>query len=122
MNGRCMFRATNLVKIIILALLVTISIVLFLLNFPLPFLPPYLKVEFAEVSIILVALIYSPAAGFIAVAIKNALYLAIVGGEPVGVVANFLASIMFVLPVAILYHKYKGIKSIVAGLVTGTII
>jgi len=117
-----MLRAIKLVKMIILALLGTISFVLFLLNFPLPFLPPYLKVDFGEVPALLAALIFSPAAGVIVVAIKNALYLAIGGGEPVGVVANFLASIMFVLPVAILYHKYKGIKSIVAGLVKGTII
>src|SRR5699024_11935049 len=122
MKGRCMLRATKLVKMIILALLGTISFVLFLLNFPLPFLPPYLKVDFGEVPALLAALIFSPMAGVIVVGIKNILYLFVGGGEPVGVIANFLAANMFILPVAIFYHKYKGVKSIVSGFVTGTIV
>src|SRR5699024_1189866 len=70
----------------------------------------------------LASLIFSPIAGVIVVAIKNILYLAIGGGEPVGVAANFLAGILFILPVSIAYHKFKGVKSIVSGLVIGTII
>src|SRR5699024_1394007 len=42
--------------------------------------------------------------------------------EPIGVMANFLAGLMFVLPVSIFYHKFKGVKSVVSGLVTGTFI
>src|SRR5699024_7805237 len=42
------------------------------------------------------------------------------GGEPRGVMANFLAGLMFVLPVSIFYHKFKGVKIVVSGLVTGT--
>src|SRR5699024_12854010 len=44
------------------------------------------------------------------------------GGEPIGVMANFLAGLMFVLPVSIFYHKFKGVKSVASGLVTGTFI
>src|SRR5690625_3364006 len=114
--------SSRLVKIIILAVLGTVSLLLFFLNFPLPFLPPYLKVDFGEVPALLAALIFSPMAGVIVVGIKNILYLFVGGGEPVGVIANFLAANMFILPVAIFYHKYKGVKSIVSGLVTGTIV
>lgn len=115
-------KKSRLLKIITLALLGTISFILFFLNFPLPFLPPYLKVDFGEVPALMAALIFSPLAGVIVIGIKNLLYLVIGGGEPVGVIANFLAATMFITPVAILYHKYKGVKSIVSGLVTGTII
>src|SRR5690625_1794295 len=115
-------QSSKLLKMIILALLGAISLVLLFLNFPLPFLPPYLKIDFSEVPALLASLIFSPIAGVIVVAIKNILYLAIGGGEPVGVAANFLAGILFVLPVSIAYHKFKGVKSIVSGLVIGTII
>lgn len=115
-------RSSNLLKIIIFSLLGTISFLLFFLNFPLPFLPPYLKVDFGEVPALIAGLVFSPIAGVIVIAIKNILYLVIGGGSPIGVVANFLAAVMFVLPVALLYHKYKGIKSIISGLVSGTII
>lgn len=115
-------QSSKLLKMIILALLGTISLVLLFLNFPLPFLPPYLKIDFSEVPALLASLIFSPIAGVIVIAIKNLLYLAIGGGEPVGVGANFLAGVLFVAPVAVIYHKYKNVKSIVSGLVVGTVI
>ena len=116
-------QSSNLLKLIILALLGTISLLLFFLNFPLPFLPPYLKIDFSDVPALMASLIFSPLAGIIVVAVKNLLYLAVSGaGDPIGVAANFLAGVMFVVPVSILYHKYKGVKSIVSGLVTGTLI
>lgn len=116
-------QSSNLLKLIILALLGTISLLLFFLNFPLPFLPPYLKIDFSDVPALMASLIFSPLAGVIVVAVKNLLYIAVSGaGDPIGVAANFLAGVMFVVPVSILYHKYKGVKSIVSGLVTGTLI
>ena len=116
-------QSSSLLKLIILALLGTISLVLFFLNFPLPLLPSYLKIDFSDVPALMAGLIFSPIAGIIVVAVKNILYLAVSGaGDPIGVAANFLAGVMFVVPVSVLYHKFKGVKSIVSGIVAGTII
>src|SRR5699024_2468338 len=114
----------KLLKMIIIALLGTVSLFLFFLNFPLPLLPAYLKIDFSDVPAILAAFVFSPLAGVAVVGIKNILYFATVGsGDPVGVLANFLAGVMFTVPVSIMYHKYKkGVKSIVTGLVAGTIV
>lgn len=117
------YSSSRLFKLIILSLLGTISLVLFFLNFPLPFLPSYLKIDFSDVPALMASLIFSPMAGVIVVAIKNVLYLAISGaGDPIGIIANFLAGAMFVIPVSMLYHRFKGVKSVVSGLVTGTLI
>jgi len=116
-------QSSKLLKLVILSILGTISLVLFFLNFPLPFLPAYLKIDFSDVPALMASLIFSPMAGVIVVAIKNLLYLAVSGaGDPIGVAANILAGIMFVVPVAMIYHKFKGVKSIVSGLVTGTVV
>lgn len=117
-----MQQSSKLLKLIILSLLGAISFLLFFLNFPLPFLPPYLKVDFGEIPAIIAALIFSPIAGVIVIAIKNVLYLIIGSGEPVGVAANFLAATLFVLPISMMYHKYKTVKSVISGLVIGTVI
>jgi len=117
-----MQQSSNLLKLIILSLLGAISFLLFFLNFPLPFMPPYLKVDFGEIPAIIAGLIFSPIAGVIVIAIKNILYFIIGSGEPVGVAANFLAATLFVLPISILYHRYKTVKSVISGLVIGTII
>jgi riboflavin transporter len=115
-------KSSNLTRLIILSLLGAVSLLLFFINFPLPLLPSYLKIDFSDVPAIMASLIFSPLAGVIVVVIKNVLYLAIGGGDIVGVTANFLAGALLVLPIGILYHKYKSVKSIVSGLVTGTII
>ncbi|WP_246001120.1 ECF transporter S component [Oceanobacillus piezotolerans] len=117
-------QSSKLLRLVILALLGSISLVLFFLNFPLPALPAYLKIDFSEVPALMASLIFSPIAGVIVIAIKNLLYLAVSGaGDPIGVFANFLAGVMFVVPVSIIYHKFnKGVKSVVTGLLTGTVI
>lgn len=115
-------QSSNLSRLIILSLLGAVSLLLFFINFPLPLLPSYLKVDFSDVPAIMATLIFSPLAGVIVVAIKNILYLAVGGGDIVGVAANFLAGVLLVLPIGILYHKFKSVKSVVSGLITGTII
>ena len=116
-------QSSKLLKLIILSLFGTISMVLLFLNFPLPFLPPYLKIDFGEVPTLLAALIFTPMAGVIVQLIKNLLYLLFTGAaDPVGVFANFVAGITFVIPIAMIYHKFKGKKSLVSGLMAGTVI
>ncbi|WP_152655020.1 ECF transporter S component [Oceanobacillus sp. CFH 90083] len=117
-------KKNQLLKLIIIALLSTISLVLFFINFPLPFLPtPYLKVDFSDVPALIASLIFSPIAGVLVVGLKNLLYLAISGsGEPIGVLSNFVAGLMMVLPVSIIYHRMKGLKGLITGLAMGTVI
>lgn len=118
-----MMQSSRLLKLIIIALLGTISMVLLFVNFPIPFLPPYLKIDFSEVPALIAGLIFTPVAGILVEAIKNLLYLLYTGaGDPIGIVANFVAGTLFVYPVALLYHKFKGKKTIVTGLVTGTVV
>lgn len=115
-------RSSNIMKLVVLALLSTVSLVLFFISFPLPLLPPYLKVDFSDVPALIAGLIFSPLAGVLVVFIKNAIYFVASGAtDPIGVVANFIAGTLYIFPVAYLYHKYNGVKSIVAGLVIGTI-
>lgn len=123
LKGDTMMQKSKASKLVILSILGTISLVLFFINFPMPFLPPYLKIDFSDVPALMASLIFSPMAGVIVVAIKNLLYFAVSGaGDPIGVAANFLAGVMFVVPVGLIYHKFKGVKSIVSGLITGTVI
>lgn len=116
-------KQTKLLKLIIIALLGTISFVLFLIKFPLPALPPYLKIDFGDIPAMIAGLIFSPFAGVLVVFIKNLLYFAISGSsDPIGVTASFIAGSLFVLPISIFYHKFKTLKGMISGLITGTII
>src|SRR5690625_678840 len=112
----------GLVKMIVISLLAALSVVLFFISFPLPLLLPYLKVYFIDVPALIAGIIFSPLAGIIVVGLKNAVYLVATGvTDPVGILANFIAGSVFIFPVAYLYHRYKQMKSVVWGLVIGTV-
>lgn len=114
--------SSKLTKMVVIALLSAVSLVLFFISFPLPLLPPYLKVDLSDVPALLAGLIFSPVAGVLVVFFKNLMYFAVKGAtDPIGIPANFIAGVLYVFPVAYLYHKYKGVKSVVFGLVIGTV-
>ena len=107
---------------VVIALLAAVSLVLFFISFPLPLLPPYLKVDLSDVPALLAGMIFSPIAGVLVVLLKNVMYFAFKGAtDPIGIPANFIAGTLYVFPVAYLYHKYKGVKSVVVGLIIGTV-
>lgn len=114
--------ASNLTKIATLAVLSSVALVLFFISFPLPLLPAYLKVDFSDVPALIAGLIFSPLAGIFVVFLKNILYFIFTGAtDPIGVVANFIAGALFIFPVAFLYHKFKSVKSVIYGLIIGTV-
>ncbi|MYL21159.1 ECF transporter S component [Halobacillus litoralis] len=123
MNRNPAQSSKKLFTLITIALFGTISMVLMLLNFPLPLLPSYLKVDFSDVPALLAGIMFTPAAGILVEALKNGLYFIYTGaGDPVGVVANFAAGILFILPVTMIYHRFKSVKSLVSGLVTSSLV
>lgn len=106
------------------SVLASIAYLLMMLNFPLPGLPPFLKIDFSEVPALLAAIIFGPVAGITVEAIKNILHYIIEGamaGVPVDQVANFIAGLLFILPASFLYKKIRSTKGLTIGLITGTI-
>src|SRR5699024_6903458 len=115
-------QSSKLKKLVVLSLLSAMSLVLFFISFPLPLLPPYLIVDFSDIPALLAGLIFSPLAGVLFVLMKNLLYFVASGAtDPIVVAANFIAGSLFVFPVAYFYHRYQGVKSIIIGLVIGTV-
>src|SRR5690625_5041038 len=114
--------SSRLIKLIVIGLLGAISLILFFISFPLPMLPPYLKVDFSDIPVLIAGIIFSPIAGLLVILVKNGLYFVISGAtDPVGVVANFLAGSVFIFPVAYFYHKMKSVKGVLLGLLLGTL-
>ncbi|MBM7701686.1 ECF transporter S component [Metabacillus iocasae] len=110
-------------KLVTLGMLSSISYVLMMFNFPLPGIPPFLKIDFSELPALIAAIIYGPIAGIIVEGIKNLLHYMIQGsmtGVPVGQVANFVAGLLFILPVSYMFRKYRDTKGVTIGLIVGT--
>jgi len=115
----------NKLRIMIaVGMLSSISFVLMLFNFPLPALPTFLKVDFSDVPALIAAITMGPVAGILVALFKNVLYWMFSGsptGVPVGEMANFATSILFMLPVYMIYRKVSTSKGLVFGLSAGVI-
>lgn len=114
---------TKVRKMTILALLAAIGFLLmFFIEFPLPFFPPYLKYDPAEVAGLLAAFSFGPAAGLAVEVIKNLLFL--LSGKStagvIGVAANLVAGGSLVVGTGLVYRA-NGWRSTVMALITGTL-
>jgi len=107
---------------IAVSMLSSISFVLMLFNFPLPVLPAFLKVDFSDVPALIAAIIMGPVAGILVALFKNVLYWMFSGsptGVPVGEMANFTTSVLFMMPVYVIYRKISTTKGLTIGLIAG---
>ncbi len=111
-------------KLVLTAVLGAISGVLMVLEFPLPFIPPFIKMDFSELPVILGGFIMGPVNGAFVSLIKILINFVLNGTTTFGIgeLANFLYSIGYMLPAVIVYHKLKTKKGAVISLVIGTVI
>ncbi len=107
------------------AMLSAISVVLMLVEFPLPFIaPPFYKIDFSEVPVLVGTFALGPLAGVVIEFIKVVLNLlingTITGG--VGEAANFVVGVCLILPAGLIYKYRKNKKQAIIGMITGTVI
>lgn len=107
----------------IMAVLGGLAVILMFFEIPLWFAPPFYELDFSEVPVLIGALALGPVAGIIIELIKILLNFVFTGTITAGIgeLANFLIGCSFVVPVAIVYHKNKTIKSAIKGLIVGTV-
>ena len=96
-------------RLITISMLSAVAFVLTFIKFPLPFIPPYLTLDFSDVPTLLATFLLSPIAGIIVALIKNILNFLFNIGDPVGPVANFFRRQLLLSS----YYVYRKEKIIV---------
>lgn len=109
-------------RLIFISMLSAIAFVLTFIKFPLPFLPPYLTLDFSDVPTLLATFIFGPGAGVIVALVKNLLNYLFNLGDPVGPLANFLAGLSFLYTAYLFYKKQRSLRSLIIGLIIATIV
>ncbi|RIM04626.1 ECF transporter S component [Staphylococcus chromogenes] len=109
-------------RIILVGMLSGIAFVLMFLKFPLPFLPPYLTVDFSDVPALIATFSFGPIAGIMVELIKNILNFFFNMSDPVGPIANFLAGSSFLLTSYFFYRKRRTQTALIVGLAVATIV
>lgn len=97
--------------------------VLMLVEIPLPFAPPFYKIDLSELPILICTFYLGPVAGVTAELVKVLVKLLLKGTTTafVGDFANFAVGCSFILPASLVYHARPGRKSALIGLVVGTL-
>lgn len=111
-------------RLVLTAILGAISTLLMIFEFPMPLIPPFVKMDFSELPVILGGFIMGPVDGTLIAVIKVVLNLLINGTTTAGIgeLANLIYSLGYMLPAVLIYHKIKTKKGAVISLVTGTVI
>lgn len=114
------FSTRNLVSI---AMLAAVAVILMLFETPLPFLPPFYKIDASELPVIIGALAMGPLAGVLIELLKVLLNLLFDGTTTafVGEFANFLIGCSYVVPAALVYYHKKSKKNAIIGMILGTV-
>lgn len=111
-------------RICVISLSAAIAAILYMMDFPLPFLAPgFYKLDLSELPVMLCGFFLGPSAAVVCEGGKVLLKLLLKSTSTafVGDLANFVVGCSFVLPAAIWYHIRKSRHSALAGLILGTL-
>ncbi|MDO4300541.1 MAG: ECF transporter S component [Clostridia bacterium] len=119
-----MYEKNTTKKLVLTAVLGAISAILMILEFPMPLIPPFFKMDFSELPVILGGFIMGPLNGALIAAIKVVLNLLLNGTTTAGIgeLANLLYSLGYMFPAVLIYHKIRTKKGAVISLTAGTVI
>lgn len=112
-------KQTDIWKLTMTAMLSAIAFVLMFLEFSVPIMPPFIKMDLSELPALLGAFAMGPVSGVMICLIKNLLHLFMSSTGGVGELSNFLLGVCFVLPAGLVYRKWKGRRSAVIGALAG---
>ena len=101
-------------------ILSALCLILYFIRFPLPFFPPFLKVQFSNLAVILGGFMLGPLGGSLIAVVKTVISLPFTSTAMVGELADLLISLSVVIPSALIYKetrsKLGGLLSIVIAM------
>ena len=109
-------------KIACTAIMAALAVILMYLEFPLPFMPPFLKFDFSEVPVLIASFALGPVYGVIVELLKNLIHLPATGTAGIGEISNFITGSIYVFSAGFLYTKNRTRKGAIISMLTATIL
>ena len=98
-----------------IAMLSAVAFALQFLEFPIPIMPAFIKLDFSDLPELLAAFAYGPLAGVAVAAIKNLIHLPLSSSMYVGELSNFLLGTVLSVAAGAIYKKHKTKRGARAG-------
>ncbi|MFV0380859.1 MAG: ECF transporter S component [Breznakia sp.] len=104
-----------------IAIFAAVAAVVMVLDFPLPFFPPFYKLDFSEVIILISGFAFGILPAIFIEAGKVLLSFLLNGTQTMGIgeLANFLMGCSFIIPATFLYHRKKTKLNAIIGMGIG---
>ena len=109
-------------KLVVTAMLAAVAAVLMFLEFSVPIMPSFIKLDISELPALLASFSLGPVYGVAVCLVKNLVSLTHTSTGGVGELSNFLLGVSFVVPAGLLYKKVKSRKGAFIGSLLGAII
>ena len=94
-----------------IGVLTAVAVVLQYLEFPIPLVPSFLKLDFSDLPELIGAFAYGPLAGVAIALLKNVIHLLVSQSGFVGELSNFLLGGVFALTAGLIYRRHKTKKT-----------
>ncbi len=104
------------------AMLSAVAYILMFLDFSVPFMPSFIKMDLSELPALIGSFTFGPVCGVLICLIKNLLHLFISTTGGVGELSNFILGVAFVLPAGLIYKRKKSKKMALVGSLSGAVI
>ena len=111
---------SNVTKLVITAMLSAIAVVLQYLQFGVPFVPSFLKMDFSDIPELIGAFTIGPAGGVLICLIKNLIHMLVSQSGFVGELSNFIIGAAFAFTAGVLYKRHKTKKGALVACIAGT--
>lgn len=102
-------------------LLAAIAALLMFLEFPIPLMPAFLKMDFSDIPVLLASFSMGPLTGVLVQLIKNIIHLPASGTGLIGELANFVMGSAFVATAGLVYRHNRTKKGAYQALSAGTL-
>ena len=104
------------------AMLAAVATILMYMEFPIPIMPGFIKMDISELPALIASFAYGPISGIAVCLIKNLIKLPSTSTAAVGELFNFVMGALFVGVAGIVYKKNKTRKGAIIGAVAGALI
>lgn len=111
----------NVRYLAVTAMLSAIAFILMFLDFSVPVMPNFIRMDLSELPALIGAFAMGPACGVWVCLVKNLLHLFMTSTGGVGELSNFVLGVAFVLPAGLIYKHKKNKKSAITGALIGAL-
>ncbi len=106
-------------RVAIFGAISTILYVVPIFQFSVPFIPSFLEFHFDEIPAFIASFAYGPLTGFFIILVKTIIKLPMTSTLCVGELADFIYSVVFIIPAALIYQKRRKFSGALIGIMSG---